>query len=254
MQMRTPAPEKGTPRGHRGQEGNKTRSALRILNVLRYALVIAFAIDEIVLGVVLFVQRFLCLHVCESAEAHALSGKASLIHAQPSSEQLPALHYQNHCTALDVILQRKPALASLTSNDDCSFKSWSAQKFGSAAQHNGSRTSRTRAARRHTPAGARARMHTQVRSRITAPRRRTSSGRPMRVCCLPQRSRVRQTIARQAQLRKHAQVASRGSKLLHTDLRLETWEHGGHGGRRLAEDEGSQGAGTPRELLASRIE
>ena len=61
---------KSTPRGHRGQEGNKTRTALRILNVLWYALSIAVAIDEIVLGVVLFVQRFLCFHACECAVTH----------------------------------------------------------------------------------------------------------------------------------------------------------------------------------------
>ena len=115
MQMRTPAPEKGTPRGHRGQEGNKTRSALRILNVLRYALVIAFAIDEIVLGVVLFVQRFLCLHVCESAEAHALSGKASLIHASTFFRTTAsiALPEPLHCTRCDFAAQARPRLSHL---------------------------------------------------------------------------------------------------------------------------------------------
>jgi hypothetical protein len=64
MQMRTQAStageEKGTPRGERGHEGNKTRSALRILNVRSYPLSFAMAIDEIVLSVVFLVIRFLC--------------------------------------------------------------------------------------------------------------------------------------------------------------------------------------------------
>jgi hypothetical protein len=124
MQMRTQASEKHTPRDHRGQEGNKTRSALRILNVLRYALIIAFAIDEIVLRVVLFVQRFLCFHVCESAETHALSGEASLIHASTIYGTTASIALPQPLLC-DFAPQAR--LASLTSNDDGSFKSWSAQ-------------------------------------------------------------------------------------------------------------------------------
>jgi hypothetical protein len=156
MQMRTQASEKHTPRDHRGQEGNKTRSALRILNVLRYALIIAFAMDEIVLRVVLFVQRFLCFHVCESAETHALSGEASLIHASTiygttASIALPTI------AALGVILHRKHA-SPLSPQTTTAFPSRGRRNSSGLQPKTVGRDQQD--TRRHAPAGARARMHT----------------------------------------------------------------------------------------------